>query len=682
MATTTAPPKTALETLYSALAPSLRGIPGREFQNALRGLESSFEPVRKTRRQLTLRRLRFQGSKNGDFRFHPGVNVMRAGNDKGKSSILKLIHFCLTGKNDLKKDVDGWIDHIDLVFELDGIPHAVQVTKGRRPKGRLVRGETTDLETLDDPAGGSLEGVETLFDFNSGKDMQRKLEGFFNDAFGLRTLMGTQKDSRKGSDALLDSPTSYRAYVRGMYINQDLGYTDLITDGVPYGNLFMKVVGMLLGVRGIDAFFAVESRLAHVENQLGKEERYHRRVEESLGLRDLATLDEEINKLERYIDELKVERTALMVRATSGDLDQRLRELTEELVALEGAREQTAREIHAMELDGRALGHEIGDLEAGLASHRSLSAIQPDRCPVCEIALESRKRHTAHQPGQCVLCHEDLAEDTDPEAAIALADARLAEARREQGEHRRRVDARRAELEEIGFKAEQMAQQKVHLQTQLRSAHQGTEEIEREIELETRYLGRLEAERESAARMVSEDGGSANIQKLLRRKQILDAVLRELRTLHADINERLKQEFADRVAEYCTTIGFPGLEGIQLDAHLKPRIHQNGKSYAFDELSPGEKVRFVLAFYLALAIATSENLDYGAHPGLLLIDSPGKEEMVERDFEAVVALLALIERRHAPSLQVLVATTLKPIASATRPEKQVFIDNDDDPVFS
>ncbi len=39
--------------------------------------------------------------------------------------------------------------------------------------------------------------------------------------------------------------------------------------------------------------------------------------------------------------------------------------------------------------------------------------------------------------------------------------------------------------------------------------------------------------------------------------------------------------------EYCTTIGFPGLEEIRFDAGLRPRIRQNGKDYTFDELSPG-----------------------------------------------------------------------------------------------
>ncbi len=664
-----------IEQLYAELRPSLRGVSARAFQACLQGLESNLSTIPQHRTQLTLVRLRFTGEKSGDFAFQPGVNVLRAGNDKGKSSILKLIQFCLTGKNDLKKDVDGWISRVELAFELDGVAHALAVDKGGRPRGRLVRGVLGEDDAL-----GELGGLETLIEFKNGKEMQKKLEEFFNGTFGLRRLMGTQKDSRKGSDALLDSPTSYRAYFRGMYINQELGYTALVTDGIPYGNLFMKVVGMLLGVRGIDAFFAVESRLARVENELGKEERYHRRLEASLGTRDLATLDQEIAKLERYVDELKVERTALLVRATSGDLEKRLEDLTERLLALDNACQQTARGLRGLELELEDGEREVGELASALDSHRALAAIQPDRCPICETAILERRRHPRIAEGECILCHEDLPSDRD-EDFPALAEKRLEEARKANAELQRTISTRQAQLDELEFKLEQQTQQKRHLQAQMRSAHQSTAELEREIELETRYLGRLEADRDYAARTVTEDGGS-DVAKLSQRKQILGTVLRYLRTRFAESNERLKQDFADRVQEYCTTIGLPGLEEVRLDAHLKPRIRQNGEVYSFEELSPGERVRFVLAFYLAMAIATGEDLEYGAHPGLLLIDSPGKEEMVSKDFEAVVELLKQIEERHADTLQVIVATSLQAVRDATPSDKQVFLANDDDPLFS
>ncbi len=180
--------------------------------------------------------------------------------------------------------------------------------------------------------------------------------------------------------------------------------------------------------------------------------------------------------------------------------------------------------------------------------------------------------------------------------------------------------------------------------------------------------------------MVSEGGAGSSIKKLLKTKTILDAVLRDLRTQDSVVNERIKQEFARRVLDYCITIGFPGLEDITFDPQLKPRISQNGKVYNFDELSPGEKVRFVLAFYLALALYTAEE-NTGAHPGLLLIDSPGKEEMVAGDFEAVVNLLSQVEINHAPKIQVIVATTIPAIRGATQISKQTFVTDDDEPIF-
>ncbi len=494
-----------LDRVYAALSPSLRGVSKETFRACLDGLEATLAARPRRRTQLTLRRLRFRGEKSGDFRFQPGVNVLRAGNDKGKSSILKLIHFCLTGKNELKKDVDAWISEVELVFELSGVPHAITVDKRKRPRGRLaVLGEGWS-------DGQALSAETEVLKFKNGKQMRRALEIFFNDAFGLRPLMGTQKASRKDSDALLDAPTSYRAYFRGMYVNQDLGYTALVTDGIPYGNLFMKIVGMLLGIRGIDGAFAVEARRAHVENRLAKEERYHRRLEASQKPRDLATLDEEIDRLERYVDELKVERTARFVRATSNDLDRRLAAVTDKLVAFDDVRQQTESHLRAAEHELRAAEREATELEAALASHRALAGVQPDRCPVCETKLAERRRHPRPEDGRCVLCHEDAPDPEHARAFAAAAEKRLAEARRSIAEQRRHLDARRADSDELVVRAKQSAQLKSHLQSQLRSAHQATVEIDREIELETRYLGRLEAERDSVARLVSGDGGDYGI---------------------------------------------------------------------------------------------------------------------------------------------------------------------------
>jgi len=596
------------------------------------------------------------------------VNVLRAGNDKGKSSILKLIQLCLTGKNELKRDVDGWIKQVELVFELDGVVHAVQVDKASRPQGRLLK--------LADPEGEGPSADQTLLEFHNGSDMQRRLEKFFNQAFGLRPLRGTQKDSRKSSDALHESVTSYRAYFRGLSIPQDHGYVDLVTDGQGYGNLFMKIVGMLLGLRGIDAYFAIEAERALLEHQLANEQRYQQRTEKALGTPDLKSLSEEIERLQGYVDELKNKRTTQRLRSTSADLDKRLTDLTTTLLEADEERHQTALQLQEAE---QATSHSTAKVERLEATRdRGLLGEEVSSCPACNVALDQRRRFPVAEADieHCGLCHEDL--PSDRQQAL---EAQLEEARQRLQEQQQLVQRLRRRLATTEGRARQLTQRKGQLQAQLRAAHQGTEEIEREVELESRFLGRLEAKLEASTQLSSAGEEGDEMEQQQTRKRVLDAVLSHLRSRDSEVNERLKHNFASRVEDFCKQIGFPGLETIELDSQLRPRIRQNGDEYVFEELSAGEKVRFVLAFYLALALITAEEPEAGGHPGLVLIDSPGKEEMVERDFAAVVELLRQIEQQHADAIQVIVATSVPAIAGATATDKQVFIKDDTQPLF-
>lgn len=120
----------------------------------------------------------------------------------------------------------------------------------------------------------------------------------------------------------------------------------------------------------------------------------------------------------------------------------------------------------------------------------------------------------------------------------------------------------------------------------------------------------------------------------------------------------------------------------RLDTLLRPEFAQHGVTLAFADLSPGEKVRFVLAFYFALAVGPAIDLPEAAHPGLLLIDSPGKEEMSEKDFSAVVGLLQFIEQNHASQVQAIVASAYREIRVATPKEKVRFVESNDDFLFS
>lgn len=660
-----------LDDLTASVIPTLEGFSADEVRKLLE--EAALVFGRSHRRaQLTLKQLRFRGEKNGRFTFHPGVNVLRAGNNKGKSSILKLIKFCLTGKNELKPDVSAWISSIDLAFAIDDKLFAIHVDNATRPAGRLIQGTMDDLEAADDT-------VASVVSFNSAVAMKQGLEEFFSERFGLRTLVGTQKDSRKDSVELLDNKTGYMSYFQGLYVSQDSGYSDLVTEGHHFGNLYMKVVGMLLGYAGLDGVFALESKIAHVDNSLARQEVYKQQADAAKKTRTLKQVEAELKESEDTFAKLKLERAGLLEQAASTELDRELNDLTTGILSADAELAAIATSLHTAEKDLEETERGILLLTEALASKQYLSPIRPQHCPVCEGAIR-KPEPQAHAPGTCLLCHNDVLPGAD-QKVLADIQARLSEVRQSKTQENKTVGDLRLELQSRRDSLSGLLGRKAQTQHRLRAARRGTEEVDRSLELAVRRLGRLEAERDTIARLLP-DGGGVEVAALLRSKSVYTAALRHLRTAEASINEKMKGAFARRIREYCTIIGFPGLEDVTLDARLWPEIRQNGHACKFSDLAPGEKVRFVLAFYFALAIATAENAEFGAHPGLLLIDSPGKEEMVKKDFSEVVGLLKVIEKKHSASIQAIVATTLPAIRNATDRTKQVYKRSGDEPLFT
>lgn len=97
-------------------------------------------------KRLKLCRVKIKGEKgqdkpiNYDKKIYDGINVWVADNSMGKSSIFKVIKFALTGNNDLKEDVKGWIREIYLEFDL-GNKYCIFITnqKSSRIKGGMYK---------------------------------------------------------------------------------------------------------------------------------------------------------------------------------------------------------------------------------------------------------------------------------------------------------------------------------------------------------------------------------------------------------------------------------------------------------------------------------------------------------------------------------------------------------------
>lgn len=84
-------------------------------------------------------------------------------------------------------------------------------------------------------------------------------------------------------------------------------------------------------------------------------------------------------------------------------------------------------------------------------------------------------------------------------------------------------------------------------------------------------------------------------------------------------------------------------------------IKKGGAGTSFSKVTAGERLRLRLATAIAL-LRVGRRLGIGRHPGLLIIDSPGKEEVTKVNLEALLAELRKIAE-EMDGLQIIVAGT-------------------------
>jgi hypothetical protein len=97
------------------------------------------------------------------------------------------------------------------------------------------------------------------------------------------------------------------------------------------------------------------------------------------------------------------------------------------------------------------------------------------------------------------------------------------------------------------------------------------------------------------------------------------------------------------------------LEEVKLKSNPQLKLKKDGVSTTYSQCTDGEKLRLKIASVIAL-ISIAENQGIGRHPGLLLIDSPRREEITDKDVAQIVAGLETLTK-ELPYLQVFLAAT-------------------------
>ena len=125
-----------------------------------------------------------------------------------------------------------------------------------------------------------------------------------------------------------------------------------------------------------------------------------------------------------------------------------------------------------------------------------------------------------------------------------------------------------------------------------------------------------------------------------------------------------------------TAFGIENLRETTLDGAGRLKVKNADTETTFSKLTDGERARLKVAATIAI-LRMSERRGLGRHPGLVLIDSPGNNETVPRDYQALLAGLAEVTK-ELPHLQIITAACNNPIITANvLPQNQLSAEGDD-----
>lgn len=588
---------------------------------------------------LTIEEVYFAGRKpgtNDDFEFRwklaTGVWAMSsAKNDVGKSTVLQVIRWLLSGRDNVDPATRRMIEQARLQFRI-GDEQIVITVRGEH-------GTETGVLTL---RGGDQPLTNASFETTMDELMLERLS--------LRPLVRWQKfeGSEDGqptyrgwtsfipalflpppsSDALLGSTV----LESGMLLQVFLGLPWYTTDR--QADVALKQLAM--GVRD-DSRRSVRDRKAYAAAHRAAEERLSAAQAWVLSLPDARNADEQLRAASEAVTVATRDHLVAGEAVAAADTEVRA---TDRLL-IEAKR---AARI----------------LQETIVAGSVFSELTAEICPRCELSIDGDRRRSEAEQSLCMVCgrrHEDAGTD----ASDALAQA-TASVERLTSVHRDAVAAATA-----AGTAASLAEQA------LRRARQRAREAEPAAELSQRRLqaqlevaraeGALEEIQQRQVVEVAEDDTHPDHDILAAARKEAQVRIRDTQLL-----DRLNEEIL-RVSH---RFGLIQIDSVAIDRSSRLPVTKGDVRQPFSGLSASEKLRLRIATVIALLRVTQAGQP-GRHPGLLVIDTPAADEVADTNLDQMLAeLVSLAEQDHR--LQVLLATTRADAAAAAlSPERIRFV---------
>lgn len=632
---------------------------GVEAAVAIRVLEAKGirpSPVVATPRRLAIQRIEFSGMKTdvpgaGPFEFvwddlGPGLWAMvTERNFKGKSSIIEIAKWMLRGRPSVKlqPDVRKWLLHCRLTFTLDDVVHEVRLDTPATVSGRLTR---------------LVSGEETeLAEFVGEPEFEAVMSDFFLKEFGLDAVSrwhGGPED--EGGKTVLHGWPSLSG---AMFIGTD--YSVLLGDMPPESGMTVPLMQMYLGLPWVSTLTAAKA----AEQGVKRDQEARARRREAGDAWRSKRRDELRAELDRKRSERDATLSDIQMRAKMAGLQAELgAQSTVEIQAVERVeREQSAaREAEAAHLTDRAELQAHIDAEAAGAVFRTLD---PSFCPRCDAVITEDRRKREKDTHACSVCGEHVNGEGDAQILLASLEARAKASKAARDKARASLAKAEAVLEGIKARIAQLKETIAELAEEL-SGFDARNKLDLEVAvLEARLL---EAGFDPEPEI--DDGPDA---------AVLKAAVHETEKRVKAVQEGLLKGVSEEIVRYANRFGMANLTSATLRGNTHLRLLKGGSEVGYGSCTEGEKLRLKVSAVLAM-IKVAEKQGVGRHPGLLMIDSPGAQEVAREDLDQLVGGLEEVSKEFG-HLQVFVAAMSSPSVVAHVPEARMRYAKGDAPLW-
>ena len=584
-------------------------------------------PTPAVSRQLRLKELQFSGEKHlhetvtpFSFQWTPeqqGVNVIASdGNFAGKSSILQTMLWAIRGEpKALTATVHGWIKHVRAEFQA-GDRHI-------RVDFDVEEGVPQGAIHFLGADGAALHSMPFL----TSDMFKTHMNSVMLDALGLEPIATSREVVSLEKTVMYTD--GWAAYTGAFLFDSDSNA--LIGEHV--GNdLAQRLLQVFLGIPWATTLF--QARAAKRVTEALVQSRKRRLGQ--LGDRSIEDLQNRLAAIEQQILDGSAQQAAL---AQLEEARNRYQELSEAVSRLKASTTTLDAEVAAGTEELNNKKRALLEIEEEMAASRFFGRLSPTCCPRCTRAFDKRRIENEKTSGDCSVCLTHLEQEVEIDydalkenmsKEVAKMAKLLAAVTTKAHELSTEFDQARRDLEAAALEVSRLAAG-------------GTAQEEQKLRLEA---ARIEGMLDAVSRLVQTDNGEED--DLV----ILDAAVDVAKELVEEAAEAVLKRSGDLICALVQRLGMGDVEQVVLKRSGSVEVHKGGSVSFFTRLSPGERLRVRIATVIAL-LQAAQQFGAGRHPGLLIIDSPAKEEMADANVEEM--LDSLVRLSDSVNIQLFVA---------------------------